>query len=153
MWQVLAACEKGLGFGIPHSHLNHLNSMEEVVSYFNWRVEEVAQHGQSPVWALPQLGSCASPGQAWRGLGSSVLPWRGQPSGAECSSQPPPRPPRSPPLTIQVARQKADHDAHWTHNLPPNVSLQGVSKRKLRALSAWEANDAGESKDAPRQDE
>ena len=74
VWQVLAACEKGLGFGIPHSHLNHLNSMEEVVSYFNWRVEEVAQHGQSPVWALPQLGSCASPGQAWRGLGSSVLP-------------------------------------------------------------------------------
>ena len=56
-------------------------------------------------------------------------------------------------MAIQVARQKADHDAHWTHNLPPNVSLQGVAKRKLRALSAWEANDAGEGKDAPRQDE
>lgn len=69
----------------------------------------------------------------------------------ECSSQTPPKPP--PPLTIQVARQRADHDAHWTHNLPPNVSLQGVPKRKLRALSAWEANDGGESKDAPRQDE
>jgi hypothetical protein len=66
VWQVLAACEKGLGFGIPHSHLNHLNSMEEVARYFHWRVEEVAQHGQRPAWALPQLGSCASPGRAWR---------------------------------------------------------------------------------------
>ena len=66
VWQVLAACERGLGFGIPHSHLNHLNSMQEGVRYFHWRVEEVAQHGQGPAWALPQLGSCASPGRARR---------------------------------------------------------------------------------------
>ena len=37
---MLAECERGLGFGIPHSHLSHLNTMEEVVNYFNWRVEE-----------------------------------------------------------------------------------------------------------------
>ena len=91
-FKVLAACEKGLGFGIPHSHLNHLNSMEEVARYFHWRVEE-------------------------------------------------------------VAREKAAHEAHWTHNLPPNVSLQGVPEKKLRALSAWEADGAAESKNAPRQDE
>ena len=50
-----------------------------------------------------------------------------------------------PPLTTQVARQKADHDAHWTHNLPSNVSLQGVPEKKLQALSAWETNGAAES--------
>ena len=38
--QVLAECERGLGFGIPHSHLGHLNSMEDVVNYFHWRADE-----------------------------------------------------------------------------------------------------------------
>ena len=71
----------------------------------------------------------------------------------ECSSWSPPKPPRSPPSTVQVAREKAAHEAHWTHNLPPNVSLQGVPEKKLRALSAWEADGAAESKNAPRQDE
>ena len=110
------------------------------------------QSGHCPSSApVPPQGK---PGGVWaarysRGEDSPLAPSH----CLECSSQPPPRPPRSLPLTIQVARQKADHDAHWTHNLPPNVSLQGVPKRKLRALSAWEANDAGESKDAPRQDE
>ena len=64
-----------------------------------------------------------------------------------------PKSPMPPPLTTQVARQKADHDAHWTHNLPSNVSLQGVPEKKLQALSAWETSGAAESKDAPRQDE
>ena len=54
---------------------------------------------------------------------------------------------------MQVARRKAEHAAHWTLNLPPNVRLQGVPEKKLRALNAWEVNDAGEGKDAPRQDE
>ena len=94
---MLAACEKGLGFGIPHSHLNHLNSMEEVVRYFHWRVEE-------------------------------------------------------------VEHQTAEHDAHWTHNLPSNVRLQGVPTKKLRALSAWEAQetadaDADTTEDAPHRNE
>ena len=174
-WQVLAACERGLGFGIPHSHLNHLNSMQEVVRYFHWRVEEVAQHGQGPAWALPQLGSCASPGRARR-LGAA---WAARCSqgeagplgarhGLEGSSSPPPGPPISPPfkaadftaiffssffflVTTQVARRKTEHDAHWTLNLPANVRLQGVPEKKLRALDAWEVNDAGEGKDAPRQ--
>ena len=44
-----------------------------------------------------------------------------------------------------------EHDAHWTLNLPSNVRLQGVPEKKLRALDAWEVNDAGEGKDAPRQ--
>ena len=45
------------------------------------------QHGQSAVWAVPQLGSCASSGHAWRlwaarnswkeagSLGAQSLPW------------------------------------------------------------------------------
>lgn len=48
---------------------------------------------------------------------------------------------------------KADHQAHWTHNLPSNVTLQGVPTKQLRALSAWEATSAGANTDAPRQDE
>ena len=54
-------------------------------------------------------------------------------------------------VTMQVARRKTEHDAHWTLNLPSNVRLQGVPEKKLRALDAWEVNDAGEGKDAPRQ--
>jgi hypothetical protein len=54
---------------------------------------------------------------------------------------------------MQVARRKTEHDAHWTLNLPPNVRLQGVPEKELRALDAWEVNDVGEGKDAPRQDE
>ena len=54
-------------------------------------------------------------------------------------------------VTMQVARRKTEHDAHWTLNLPANVRLQGVPEKKLRALDAWEVNDAGEGKDAPRQ--
>ena len=80
--------------------------------------------------------------------------------GLEGSSSPPPRPPISPPfffssfflwVTMQVARRKTEHDAHWTLNLPSNVRLQGVPEKKLKALDAWEVNDAGEGKDAPRQ--
>ena len=166
-WQVLAACERGLGFGIPHSHLNHLNSMQEVVRYFHWRVEEVAQHGQGPAWALPQLGSCASPGRARR-LGAA---WAARCSQGEAGPLGAPPRPRGLELaatkaadftaiffssffflvTTQVARRKTEHDAHWTLNLPANVRLQGVPEKKLRALDAWEVNDAGEGKDAPRQ--
>ena len=88
-WQVLAACERGLGFGIPHSHLNHLNSMQEVVRYFHWRVEEVAQHGQSPAWAPARLLRLARARlTAWGRLGRSGLPGRGRPAGR---AQPLPR--------------------------------------------------------------
>jgi len=33
---------------------------------FEGQVGEVSQHGQSAVWAVPRLGSCASSGRAWR---------------------------------------------------------------------------------------
>ena len=67
-------------------------------------VRDVRQHGQSGPSALPQLGSCASSGHAWpaRYFERSIL-WA--PSHRlGCSSQPPPKPPIPPPLTIQVRR-------------------------------------------------
>ena len=51
----------------------------------------------------------------------------------------------------EAERERAAAATHWTLNLPSNVRLQGVPEKKLRALDAWEMNDAGEGKDAPRQ--
>ena len=39
--------------------------LEDAEEYFPRRYS-VPQHGQSAVWALPQLGCCASSGHAWR---------------------------------------------------------------------------------------
>ena len=70
---------------------------------------EVLRHGQSAVWAVPQLGSSASSARAWR-------LWAARHSQGEAgplNTQPLPRvlklttskPPVSPRLTIQVLRR------------------------------------------------
>ena len=68
----------------------------------------VAQHAQRAVWALAQLGYCTFSGRAWRlwvaRHSQGKRPGQLAPShGLGCSSQPPPKPPNSPPLAIQVA--------------------------------------------------
>ena len=68
----------------------------------------VLQHGQTAVWAVPQLGSCASSGHAWRLWAA----WHSQIEAGSLSalpllrvsSEPPPKAPIPRPLTTQVLR-------------------------------------------------
>jgi hypothetical protein len=64
-------------------------------------------HGQSAPLAGPALGSCATLGLAWQLRLAAALPEerpaRWAPShGLGCSSEPPPKPSISPPLTMQA---------------------------------------------------
>ena len=64
----------------------------------------VPQHGQSAPLAVPQLGSCASSGRLTALAGSALsrerLPQWEPSHGLGCSSLPPPKPPKSPPLAM-----------------------------------------------------
>ena len=56
-----------------------------------------------PALALPQLALCAFPGRAWRLWEARHTQSEAQPLGAQClggSSEPPPKSPISPPLTM-----------------------------------------------------
>ena len=72
--------------------------------FFDQNLEGQHGHGQSDPLAVPQLGSCASSGRAWRLL-AAVLPGRGRATGlpatALCSSYAIPKPPIPSPVTIQ----------------------------------------------------
>ena len=133
----------------------------------------LASRGGGAAWSRSSLGTaparllCLARARptAWGRLGHSVLPGSGRPTGRPATAS------RARArrhqgrrfhrhfflsafsffVTMQVARRKTEHDAHWTLNLPSNVRLQGVPEKKLRALDAWEVNDADEGKDAPRQ--
>ena len=69
------------------------------------------QQGQSAVLAVPEVGSRTSAGRAWRlraardTQGERPAPWVLR-HRLRASSQPPPKPPTLPPLTMQAPRAK-----------------------------------------------
>ena len=101
-------------------------------------VRDVRQHGQSGPSALPQLGSCASSGHAWpaRYFERSIL-WA--PSHRlGCSSQPPPKPPIPPPLTIQVRRVLQEREGEESLPVLQVPLLHLLPRRGDRRLEAEE---------------
>ena len=79
------------------------SSIKEIVE--EEEEEEEEEHGQSAPLAASQLGSCASSGRAWRLWAARHSQEEGDPLGAQPL---PPKPPISPPLTIQEEQEMAD---------------------------------------------
>ena len=120
-WSVMAMSSRGLlqallvagaaiasssfvGVATPTPRLSrHARASSRAVRMMAYKVP---QHGQSPRSAVPELGSCASSGRAWRLWAARHFAWRPSPWAPShclwCSSEPPPKPPMSPPLTTQV---------------------------------------------------
>ena len=93
--------------------LEHKRKVEKMFKHLGER-----QLGQSAPLAVPQLGSCAFSERAWRLWAALMLTPRKRPAHwapshrLGCSSEPPPKPPMSPPLTIQK-RDLDEASAIW----------------------------------------
>ena len=51
---------------LPPEQIAHTLERMVGIEYDLKHADEVPQHGQSAVWAVPQLGSCASSGRVWQ---------------------------------------------------------------------------------------
>ena len=93
--------------------LEHKRKVEKMFKHLGER-----QPGQSAPLAVPQLGSCAFLERAWRLWAALMLTPRKRPAHwapshrLGCTSEPPPKPPMSPPLTIQK-RDLDEASAIW----------------------------------------